>query len=275
MATSSTASGLGWYLDRIKSTPLLTAEQEGQLSRRIREHSDHVAREQMIQANLRLVVKIAKDYSNRGMTLGDLVAEGNLGLMRAVEEFDPDAGVRFSTYAAWWIKQTIKRALINAGQPIHIPAYLAKLISKWRRAASQLEASLGRPPTTEEMARKLKISRKRAGLVTQGLLAVGAPSQVGGQSASSISEMLPDEEASTPAEALMDAANLPFVEHLLDKLDERERKILELRFGLDGHEGPQRTFKEIGKEIGLTRERVRQLEKIALANLKGICEELL
>jgi len=275
MATSSTASGLGWYLDRIKSTPLLTAEQEGQLARRIREHSDPVAREQMIQANLRLVVKIAKDYSNRGMTLGDLVAEGNLGLMRAVEEFDPDAGVRFSTYAAWWIKQTIKRALINAGQPIHIPAYLAKLISKWRRVASQLEAKLGRPPTTEEMARKLKISRKRAGLVTQGLLAVGAPSQAGGQGASAISEMLTDEEASTPAEALMDAANLPFVEHLLDKLNERERKILELRFGLDGHDGPQRTFKEIGKEIGLTRERVRQLEKIALANLKGICEELL
>jgi len=275
MATGSTSTGLGWYLDKIKSTPLLTAEQERQLARRIREHSDPVAREQMIQANLRLVVKIAKDYSSPGMTLGDLVAEGNLGLMRAVEEFDPDAGVRFSTYAAWWIKQTIKRALINAGQPIHIPAYLAKLITKWRRAALRLEAKLGRPPTTEEMARKLRISPKKAQLVKQGLLAAGAPSQTGAQDSSAISEMLSDEESATPEGVLMDAANAPFVEHLLARLDERQRKILELRFGLDGHDGPQRTFKEIGKQIGLTRERVRQLEIKALANLKEICEELL
>ena len=126
------------------STPLLTAEQEKQLARRIREHADPIAREQMIQANLRLVVNIAKQYSNRGMTLSDLVAEGNLGLMRAVEEFDPDAGVRFSTYAAWWIKQAIKRAMINAGQPIHIPAYMVEQITKWRQAARELEAKLGR-----------------------------------------------------------------------------------------------------------------------------------
>ena len=115
MTTNTSKAGLGWYLEQIKSTPLLTSEQEKQLSRRIREHSDPVAREQMIQANLRLVVNIAKEYSNPGMTLGDLVAEGNVGLMRAVEEFDPDAGVRFSTYAAWWIKQCIKKAMINAG----------------------------------------------------------------------------------------------------------------------------------------------------------------
>ena len=135
MTAATTMYDLGWYLEHIKSTPLLTAEQERQLSRRVREHSDPVAREMMIQANLLLVVKIAKEYSAQGMTLGDLVAEGNLGLMRAVEEFDPDAGVRFSTYAAWWIKQAIKRALINTAQPIHIPAYLAKLINHWRKAA--------------------------------------------------------------------------------------------------------------------------------------------
>ena len=118
-------AGLGWYLERITETDLLSGDEEKQLARRIREHQDPVAREQMIQANLRLVVNIAKRYSNRGMGLSDLVAEGNLGLLRAVEEFDPDANVRFSTYAAWWIKQAIQRALINAGQPVHIPAYMA------------------------------------------------------------------------------------------------------------------------------------------------------
>src|SRR3972149_1851371 len=151
---------LGWYLDRIKSAPLLSAEEEKDLGRRIRQDSDHQAREKMIQGNLRLVVKIAKEYSNPGMTLGDLVEEGNLGLMRAVEEFDPEAGARFSTYAAWWIKQAIKRAMINAGQPIHIPAYLVKLISRWRQAAREIEASTGRPPNVEEMAKKLGIGRK-------------------------------------------------------------------------------------------------------------------
>ncbi len=266
--------GLGWYLERIKSAPLLTAEQERQLARRIREHSDPIAREQMIHSNLRLVVKISKEYSNPGMTLGDLVAEGNLGLVRAVEEFNPEAGVRFSTYAAWWIKQAVKRAMINAGQPIHIPAYLAKLISKWRRASAELEAKFGRPATTAEMAKKLKISKKKAALVQQGLQAVTAPSQIGAEGAQAICEMLGDEENS-PERAVMDASNLPFVRSLLEKLDERERKILELRFGLDGYDGPQRTFKEIGKVVGLTRERVRQLENKALEELKKICDELL
>ncbi len=135
MSTSTFKAGLGWYLDKIKGTELLSAEQERELARRIQEDFDPMAREEMIQANLRLVVKIAKDYSNPSMTLGDLVAEGNIGLMRAVEEFDPDAGVRFSTYAAWWIKQSIKRAMINSGQAIRIPAYLAKPITKCRRSA--------------------------------------------------------------------------------------------------------------------------------------------
>jgi len=272
---SASKTGLGWYLERIKSVPLLTAEQERQLARRIREHSDPVAREQMIQANLRLVVKIAKEYSNPGMTLGDLVAEGNLGLMRAAEQFDPDAGVRFSTYAAWWIKQTIKRAMINAGQPIHIPAYLAKLISKWRRAAAQLETKLHRSPNVDEMAGQLKISSKKAGIIQRGLRAVNAPTQMVGESTQSISEMLAADESYSPDRDLMDASNAPLVEALLAKLPRRERNILELRFGLDGHEGPRRTFKEIGKLVGLTRERVRQLEKKALADLKQLVEEML
>ena len=274
MATRTSKAGLGWYLDRIKATPLLTAEQEKQLARRIREHSDPVAREQMVQANLRLVVNIAKDYWNPGMTLSDLVAEGNLGLMRAVEEFDPDAGVRFSTYAAWWIKQAIRRALINAGQPIHIPVYLMKLITKWRRASHELESKLGRSPTAEEMARKLHLSAKKAEIVRQGFAAVNAPSQMGSDESQAMAEMISGDDDDAPEHDMMQASDAPIVRALLDSLDGRERRILELRFGLDGHEGPPRTFKEIGKIVGLTRERVRQLEKKALASLQELAGEL-
>ncbi len=272
---TSSKTGIDWYLQRIKSTPLLTSEQEKQLARRVREHSDITAREQMIAANLRLVIKIAKDYSNRGMTLGDLVAEGNLGLMRAVEEFDPDAGVRFSTYASWWIKQSIKRAIINAGQPVHIPAYLSKLIAKWRNVSRQLEAKFGRPPTIDEMAEALNISRKKADIVQEGLRAVNAPSQMGGEASQSMDEMIADEEGISPDQSMLDESNAPIVSSLLKHLDDRERKIIEMRFGLDGYEGPQRTYKEIGKTIGLTRERVRQIERIALAKLNKMAEDLL
>ncbi|MFP4105634.1 MAG: RNA polymerase sigma factor RpoD/SigA [Phycisphaerae bacterium] len=273
MKSNAIKTGLGWYLDQIKETELLTAQEEKQLSRRIREHSDPIAREQMIQANLRLVVKIAKDYSNPGMTLGDLVAEGNLGLLRAVEEFDPEQGVRFSTYAAWWIKQAIKRAMINAGQPIHIPAYLVKLISKWRRAASRLEAELGRTPTVKEISRELKITMKKAEIIRQGLIAVNAPTQMVAEETQALSEMLPDEEGDTPDQAMLDAGTAPYVKAMLSRLDKRTQKIMELRFGLDGWDGPQRTYKEIGEVIGLTRERVRQLEKQALGQLKAFAEE--
>jgi len=275
MSTNTRNIGLGWYLDQIKATPLLTVQQEKQLARRIREHSDAIAREQMVQANLRLVVKIAKEYYSPGMTLSDLVAEGNLGLMRAVEEFDPDAGVRFSTYAAWWIKQSIKKALINAGQPIHIPAYLVKLVSKWRRAYTELENKFGRPPGIDEVVKHLRLSKKKAEILRQGLKAVTAPSQMSSESAQAVSEMVADDDVSSPDQPMMDASVTPLVRSLIHKIEPRERKILELRFGLDGYEGPPRTFKEIGKIVGLTRERVRQLEKKALASLKEISEDIL
>jgi RNA polymerase sigma factor (sigma-70 family) len=274
MRSKVSHTALGWYLDQIKSTPLLTAEQERDLARRIREHSDPHAREQMIAANLRLVVKIAKQYATPGMTLGDLVAEGNIGLMRAVEEFDPDAGVRFSTYAAWWVKQAIKRAMIQVGQPIRIPAYLVKMVSKWRKAAAAMEARLGRPPTAEEMAKKLRISRRKAEILRHGLQAAAAPSQISSDETSAIAEMVGDGGEQSPDQALLDASNSPIVQALLKRLEPRERRILELRFGLDGHQGPPRTFKEIGKIVGLTRERVRQLEKKALASLKALAEQV-
>lgn len=270
---AASKAGLGWYLERIRSTPLLTAQEEKQLARRIREHSDVLARERMINANLRLVVNIAKSYSSHGMTLGDLVAEGNIGLMRAVEEFDPDAGVRFSTYAVWWIKQAIKRAMMNAGQPIHIPAYLVKLISKWRRASAKLTSALGRQPTTKEMARALGISPKKVAIIQEGLKAVNTPSQTGAEEDNAIAEMAADDDTSRPEHYLLRAGTSPMVRKLISRLEPRERRILEFRFGLDGHQGPHRTFKEIGKLVGLTRERVRQLEKQALAELKQLLEE--
>ncbi len=273
MAAKNAQTALGWYLDQIKHTPLLTAKQERELAYRIREHSDYDAREEMIQANLRLVIKIAKEYTNPGMTLADLVAEGNLGLMRAVEEFDPEAGVRFSTYAAWWVKQAIKRAMVNSGMQIRIPAYLVKMIGKWRKAAGELEASMGRPPTVEEMASKLHISRKKAEIIRQGIQAASAPTQIGSEDSSAIAEIVGDTEAG-PEQAMMDASNTPIVHALLQHLEPRQRKILELRFALDGYEGPPRTFKEIGKIVGLTRERVRQLEKKALASLKDLADKV-
>jgi len=267
-------AGLGWYLDRITETPLLTAEEEKQLARRIQEHQDPVARERMVQANLRLVVNIAKRFSNRGMPLADLVAEGNLGLLRAVEEFDPDAGVRFSTYAAWWIKQAIKRALINAVQPVHIPAYMTQQVSKWRKAARQLEEELGRAPTIDEIAAKLNISRKKAAMVYQGMMAVNAPTQMASDEAQALAEMLPD-SGSSPEALLEDQANADLVRKLLEQLPQRQRQILTYRFGLDGYEGPPRTLKQVGAMVGLTRERVRQLEKQALARLQELLEEML
>ncbi|MCD4699302.1 MAG: sigma-70 family RNA polymerase sigma factor [Phycisphaerae bacterium] len=266
-------AGLGWYLDHITETDLLTHEQEQDLSRRIRQDQDPAAREQMIQANLRLVVNIAKQFADRGMPLSDLVAEGNIGLMRAVEEFDPDEGVRFSTYAAWWIKQALKRALINAVQPVRIPDYMVQQVSKWHKAKRDLEEELGRPPSTEEIAKKLHISQKKAAMICQGILAVNSPTQLPSDETQSMAEMFSADQTD-PTALFEDEGNTTVVRKLLEQLPERQRDILTYRFGLDGHEGPQRTFKEVGKLVGLTRERARQLEKEALARLQTLLDEI-
>jgi len=268
-------SELSWYLDHIKSTPLLTAEQEQDLAWRMREDGDPQAREEMIQANLRLVIKIATEYTKTGMPLADLVAEGNLGLIRAVEQFDPEEGVRFSTYAAWWIKQSIKQALNNTAQPIAVPDYLAKLIVRWRRANRMLSAEFGREPTHDEVAQRMGLSPKKAAIVEEGLRAVSNPAPVDHEDDDGNSdEAIADTTSPAPDQAMMDASIGPWVAKLLHQLPERMQKILELRFGLDGHTGPQRTYKEVGKLVGLPRERVRQLEHQALKQLRETSDTL-
>src|SRR5215212_10444446 len=160
MASVAVQSGLQLYLKQINEAPLLTADEEKTLGRRIIKDNDPAARERMVRSNLRLVVNIAKNYVNRGLSLPDLIEEGNIGLLKAVEGFDPENGCRFSTYASWWIKQSIKRALINSVQPIHIPAYMVELMSKFRQAMRELEEELGRLPNTDELSAYLKMSKK-------------------------------------------------------------------------------------------------------------------
>jgi len=259
-------STLQLYLEEINATPLLTADQEKELARRIIHHSDPEARDRMIRSNLRLVVNIAKKYSKRGMPLSDLIEEGNLGLLRAVEGFDPEIGSRFSTYASWWIKQTIKRALINSVQPIHIPAYMVEMIARWKQASLELEEQLGRSPTLDEMSQALEMPPRKVKIVRRAVNAFTAPAQMpAGDDAWSLSELLEDERTPRPEEVIFNADELQTIRQLMNEIDGREAEVLRLRFGLD-MEQPL-TLKEIGKKIGLTRERIRQIEKEALGKL--------
>ncbi|KPK76150.1 MAG: RNA polymerase subunit sigma [Phycisphaerae bacterium SM23_30] len=262
-------STLQLYLQEINAAPLLSADQEKELAHRIIELNDPEARDRMIRSNLRLVVNIAKKYSHRGMPLQDLIEEGNLGLMRAVEGFDPSHGSRFSTYASWWIKQAIKRSLINSIQPIHIPAYMVEMIARWKQATIDFEEHFGRSPTVDEMSRALQIPPRKLKIVRRAVKAFTAPSQMASaDDAPSLQEMLEDDRTPRPDEAVFNTDELQTIKRLLDEIDEREAEVLRLRFGLD--QGEPLTLKEIGKLVGLTRERVRQIEKEALAKLNQI-----
>ncbi len=254
------------YLKEIDASPLLTAQQEGELGKRIINDHDPQARDQMIRSNLRLVVNIAKNYTRRGLLLSDLIAEGNLGLLRAVEGFDPSYGVRFSTYASWWIKQAIKRALVSGSQPIHIPAYKVELIKRWRNTSSRLEERLCRVPTAEEIGRDMHLSNSKTKVVRSavevaGSLIHGNPPDESSGSA----EMFVDYRTPSPDQALIEATQGEDIAILLSQISERQAKILNLRFGLYGQ--PPLTLKEVGEEVGLTRERVRQLLHEALDSL--------
>ncbi|MEO1992561.1 MAG: RNA polymerase sigma factor RpoD/SigA [Pirellulales bacterium] len=252
------------YLRDINEVSLLTADQEKELAGAIA-RGDAAARDHMVRANLRLVVSIARGYANRGLPLPDLIEEGNLGLLRAVEGFDPKVGTRFSTYASYWIKQSIKRALINNGKTIRIPAYMVELLSKWRRATARLSDTLGRTPTHEEIARMLGLARKKLSIIKKAITVHNASPQTDQDDGWSLSDIIRDENAKCPAEVLLDHDTLKHVLKRVDELDTRASTIIKLRFGLEG--GEPMTLKEIGSVLGLTRERVRQIESETLANL--------
>jgi len=267
---STPQSPLETYLREINETPLLSPDDEQELAVAIGQ-GDPTARDRMVRANLRLVVNIARGYTGKGLTLQDLIEEGNLGLLRAVEGFDPAMGTRFSTYASYWIKQSIKRALINSAKTIRIPAYMVELLSKWRRASSRLTEELGRTPTPEEVARVLGLPRKKLPIIKKAIKIYNLTPQVDqGDAGWSLGEMIMDERMRSPDEELVEHDNLAHVLERLDIMDQREATVLRMRFGLDNHE--PRTLKEIGECLGLTRERVRQIETEALAKLAAALE---
>jgi len=263
--SSAVQNPLETYLRDINDTSLLTADDEKRLAHAIA-LGDAAARDHMVRANLRLVVNIARGYANRGLPLPDLIEEGNLGLLRAVEGFDPTMGTRFSTYASYWIKQSIKRALINSGKTIRIPAYMVELLSKWRRATSRLLDVLGRTPTPEEVARMLGLARKKLPIIRKAIhVHQSAPQTEQADGGWSLGEIVRDENARCPADVLLDEDTMQHVLKRIEELDQRASTILKLRFGLGG--GEPMTLKEIGVVLGLTRERVRQIESETLANL--------
>ena len=267
MASVAVQSGLQLYLKQINESPLLTADQEKELGRRIIKDNDPEARERMVRSNLRLVVNIAKHYVGRGLALPDLIEEGNIGLLKAVEGFDPENGCRFSTYASWWIKQAIKRALINGVQPIHIPAYMVEMMAKLKQAMRELEEDLGRLPTVDELSVHMKMSPKKVKIIRKAVKAYHSPTQFGSSDGEmTINELVADMHNPGPDIIVRDNDELRRLGELLDVIDDREAKILKLRYGLDG-EDPM-TLKEIGERIGLTRERVRQIEHEALGKLR-------
>ncbi|MFA5262291.1 MAG: RNA polymerase sigma factor RpoD/SigA [Opitutaceae bacterium] len=260
-------SNLQLYLQEIAKTPLLTIQEEVSLAKRIR-RGDKAARDHMISANLRLVVKIAMDYKDFGLPLLDLISEGNIGLIKAVERFDPRKGGKLSTYAAWWIKQSIKRALANQSKTIRLPVHLVDKIAKMRRVAMALSEELGREPDDEEIAIELGIpTNKVAHLKSVSVRPASLDAPVGNEGDSAtFGEIVGDDNAVSPSDDLQ-AKNLSFDLHsMVDSLDPREAEIIKMRFGLDGHD--ELTLEEVGKHFRVTRERVRQLQNLALSKMR-------
>jgi len=253
------------YLHEISRYPLLKGPEERELAYRIAKN-DAEARDKMIRSNLRLVVSIAKNYSNRGMTLLDLIEEGNLGLLKAVGRFSPDQGCKFSTYASWWIKQTIRRALINKVKSVRVPAYMVEIITRWKKKSAELSQKFGRDPSADEIGKALKLSPAKVQAIRQALSAYALTGRGGDQEELMDVDEIVDSVESHEETVLPGDFDREILRTALDDLTERERKIIEMRYGMSG-EDPM-TLEMIGERIGLTRERVRQIENQALHKLQ-------
>jgi RNA polymerase primary sigma factor len=267
MAPKDNETGFQLYLREIAQIPLLTPEQEVKLAHQIK-RGDQRAGAEMVRANLRLVVKIARDYANFGLPVLDLISEGNIGLMKAVERFDPKKGGKLSTYAAWWIKQSIMRALASQAKTIRLPVHLIDKIGKMRRVSSQMMEELGREPTDDELADEIGLSSSKVTALKSAALrpaSLDQPIQDG--ESFQFGDIVGDEESDNPFETLRDKDMLEEVEELVHMLDDRERMIINSRFGLDGQE--PKTLGVIGETFGVTRERIRQLQNVALLKLRG------
>ncbi|GJM21898.1 MAG: hypothetical protein DHS20C15_18130 [Planctomycetota bacterium] len=266
-AKSSSDITIEIYLREINRVKLLTADGEKELARKV-QAGDMAARDHLALANLRLVVSIAKRYMRRGLSLLDLIEEGNVGLMRAVEKFDPDANCRFSTYATWWIKQGIRRALTNTVKTVRIPSYMVELITRWQRTTDQLLLRLGREPAPDEIAEVMELDANAAAAVQGALNTNSRYTQsfaTTDDESGNLSDVLVDPSSPDPRAQLLQSTELNRMLELLENLDERQRRILQMRFGLGYADGM--TLKQIGAELGLTRERVRQIQNEALARL--------
>jgi RNA polymerase primary sigma factor len=259
-------NNIGLYLREISQVPLLSPQDEVKLAGQIK-RGNKKAREKMITANLRLVVKIAHDFGNYGLPLLDLISEGNIGLMKAVERFDPKKGGKLSTYASWWIKQSIKRALANQSKTIRLPVHLVDKIGKIRRVAAQMTEELGHEPSTEELAEELGLPiAKVAHLKSVAIRPASLDAKISADDDTAFGDLVGDDRADDPFEALRDKDLRGEVGDLLEILDPRERKIIAFRFGLSG--GRERTLEEVGHKFGVTRERIRQLQNIALLKMR-------
>ena len=266
MTSENSDAAMKAYLREIGRTPLLTPPQETELAAKIR-NGDRTARALMISSNLRLVVTIAQDYANLGLPLLDVISEGNIGLMTAVDRFDPSKGAKLSTYAAWWIRQSIKRALSNQSKTIRLPVHLGDKIAKVRRVALHMSEELGREPTDDELGEEIGItSEKVSQLKAASIRPASLDAPVSDDDLTEFGEGVEDEQARTPFELLRDKDLHNDVDGLFEALNDREKKIISQRFGFDG--GARKTLEEIGRKLGVSRERIRQLENIALSKLR-------